>query len=426
LIIHVVRRGDNIYRLSRNYGVPASRIIEANRLTNPDSLVVGQALVIPGDISETTVRSGQSLYTIARNYGIGLDAILRANPGITSPGSLQIGQRVVIPAAAPKLGAILVNGYAFPSISRNVLADTLPHLTYLSPFSYQVRPDGSLKVIADTDLIQAARDANVAPMMVITNLEEGAGFSSELANTILTNEQLQNTLIGNIVSTLQEKNYFGLDVDFEYIYPEDRENYNQFMRRVVNVLRPLGYMVTVALAPKSSAGQSGLLYEAHDYAAMGAIVDHVILMTYEWGYTYGPAMAVSPINQVRRVLDYATSVIPSEKILMGMPNYGYDWTLPFVRGSAARSLSNTAALTLAENIGAVIQYDTVSQAPYFNYYDNQGRRHEVWFDDARSISARLRLVNEYNLGGVSYWTINSFHAVNWAVLTSMYDVSKVL
>jgi spore germination protein len=316
----VVRRGDDIYRLSRNYGVPASRIIEANRLTNPDSLVVGQALVIPGDISETTVRSGQSLYSIARDYGIGLDTLLRANPGITNPASLQIGQRVVIPAAAPKLGAILVNGYAFPSISRDVLAETLPYLTYLSPFSYQVRPDGSLKVIADTDLIQAARAANVAPMMVITNLEEGAGFSSELANTILTNEQLQNTLIGNIVSTLQEKNYFGLDVDFEYIYPEDRENYNQFMRRVVNVLRPLGYTVTVALAPKSSAGQSGLLYEAHDYAAMGAIVDHVILMTYEWGYTYGPAMAVSPINQVRRVLDYATSVIPSRKILMGMPN----------------------------------------------------------------------------------------------------------
>lgn len=426
MIIHVVRRGDDIYRLARTYGVPASRIIGANRLTNPDSLVIGQALVIPGDISETTVRSGQSLYTIARNYGVGLDALLRANPGITNPASLQIGQRVIVPAAAPKLGAILVNGYAFPSISRDVLAQTLPHLTYLSPFSYQVRPDGSLKVITDTDLIQAARDANVAPMMVITNLEEGAGFSSELANTILTNEQLQNTLIGNIVSTLQEKNYFGLDVDFEYIYPEDRENYNQFMRRVVNTLRPLGYPVTVALAPKSSAGQRGLLYEAHDYAAMGAIVDHVILMTYEWGYTYGPAMAVSPINQVRRVLDYATSVIPSGKILMGMPNYGYDWTLPFVRGSAARTLSNTAALTLAENVGAVIQYDAVSQAPYFNYYDNEGRRHEVWFDDARSISARLRLVSEYNLGGVSYWTINSFHAVNWEVLTSMYDVSKVL
>jgi spore germination protein len=263
-------------------------------------------------------------------------------------------------------------------------------------------------------------------MMVITNLEEGAGFSSELANTILTNEQLQTTLINNIVSTLQEKNYYGLDVDFEYIYPEDRENYNQFMRRVVNTLRPMGYTVTVALAPKNSANQRGLLYEAHDYAAMGAIVDHVILMTYEWGYTYGPAMAVSPINQVRRVLDYATSVIPSNKILMGMPNYGYDWTLPFVRGSAARSLSNTAALTLAGNVGAAIQFDATSQAPYFNYYDNEGRRHEVWFDDARSISARLRLVDDYNLGGVSYWTINSFNAVNWAVLSSMYDVSKVL
>jgi len=137
-------------------------------------------------------------------------------------------------------------------------------------------------------------------------------------------------------------------------------------------------------------------------------------------------MAVSPIDQVRRVLDYAVTAIPPRKILMGMPNYGYDWTLPFVQGSAARNISNQGAVALARQVGARIQYDTTSQAPFFRYYDREGRQHEVWFDDARSIQARLRLVNEYGLGGVSYWTINRFFPQNWLVLNSMYNVRKVL
>jgi Predicted glycosyl hydrolase len=137
-------------------------------------------------------------------------------------------------------------------------------------------------------------------------------------------------------------------------------------------------------------------------------------------------MAVAPINQVEKVLDYTVTAIPSEKILMGMPNYGYDWTLPFEEGSAAKSLNNNAAVNLARRVGARIKYDQDSQAPYFNYYDSDGKRHEVWFDDARSIRARLGLVDEYNLGGVSYWTINSYFPQNWTVLSSMYNIRKLL
>ncbi|NLL34726.1 MAG: spore gernimation protein, partial [Clostridiales bacterium] len=142
--------------------------------------------------------------------------------------------------------------------------------------------------------------------------------------------------------------------------------------------------------------------------------------------TYGPPLAVSPINEVARVLNYAVTAIPPEKILMGMPNYGYDWTLPYTPGTAARTVTNTGAVNLAANVGANIQYDTNSQAPFFNYYDSSGRRHVVWFDDARSINARLELVDRFGLGGVSYWTINSFFNQQWLVLSSQYNVNKVL
>jgi spore germination protein len=427
LILHTVRPGESVYTIARRYGADPQTIISDNGLDEADQLVIGQSLVIQVEDIPHTVTRGQSLYSIAKGYGVSLDALLAANPQIEDPSRIAVGQIILVPMKSPKLGTIEVNGYAFPNINMDTLNKTLPYLTYLSIFSYQVREDGSLSAINDTPLIQAARAQNVAPVMVITNIEEGASFSSELANAILSDEAVQDTLLNNIVSILESKDYAGLGIDFEYVYREDRENYNNFLRKATERLRPLGYIVTTALAPKTSADQPGLLYGAHDYPVHGELVDHVILMTYEWGYTYGPPMAVAPVNQVRRVLDYAVGVIPGRKILMGMPNYGYDWTLPFVQGSAARSLSNTQAVDLARRVGATIQYDTTSQAPFFNYYDPETRsRHEVWFDDARSIQARLRLVEQYHLGGVSYWTINRFFPQNWLVLSSMYDVKKVL
>ncbi|MCK9479050.1 MAG: LysM peptidoglycan-binding domain-containing protein [Firmicutes bacterium] len=426
MIIYVVREGDSLYKIAQAYGVSYQMIADDNELASPDSLAVGQTLVIMTDTIPHIVMPGQSLYSISRGYRVPLNDVIAANPEITNPAQLSVGQLVKIPVSQPKLGTIEVNGYAFPNINAEVLQKTLPYLTYLSIFSYEVRADGSLSAPVDEPLIQAARQANVAPMMVITNIDEEGSFSSELVHVILTNTAVQDTLLDNIVEILQSKNYFGLDIDFEYIYPDDRQNYNNFLIKVVDRLRPLGYTITTALAPKTSGTQQGLLYEAHDYPFHGAIVDHVILMTYEWGYTFGPPMAVAPLNQVRRVLNYAVSVIPSEKILMGMPNYGYDWRVPYVSGTAAETISNVGATQLAVQEGAQIQFDVEAQSPFFNYVDQQQQRHVVWFEDARNVAASLRLVSEYDLAGVSYWTINRFFPQNWLVLSSMYDVKKLL
>ena len=424
--IHVVKPGESVYSIANLYGVPWQNIVSDNELENPDQLVVGQTLVILQGNRQHVVRRGESLYLIAMQYQVRINDIIKANPQITNPAFLQVGQVITIPQRDIRFGPIEVNGYAFPDIDMEVLRKTLPNLTYLSIFSYQVNADGSLDTINDLPLIQAARSFRVAPLMVITNIGENGGFDSDLASTILGSTSIQNTLLDNIIRIMGEKNYSGLDIDFEYIYPRDRENYNNFLRRAAARLRPLGYSITTALAPKISADQEGVLYEAHDYPVHGALADHVILMTYEWGYTYSPPRAVAPINEVRRVLNYAVTAIPREKIFMGIPNYGYNWTLPFEEGSAAQTISNTGAVDLAYEVGSWISYDPIAQAPFFRYYDSNGKQHEVWFEDARSILAKLSLANEFKLGGISYWTINRYFPQNWLVLNSVYDVVKVL
>ena len=127
---------------------------------------------------------------------------------------------------------------------------------------------------------------------------------------------------------------------------------------------------------------------------------------------------------MRRVLEYAATEMPSEKILMGMPNYGYDWTLPYMRGTPARSVGFIEATELALRYGSEIRFDEASQTPYFNYTDN-GVRHVIWFDDPRSIQAKLGLADELDLGGVSYWTVNRCYVPNWLILQEMYDVVKL-
>lgn len=372
--IYVVKKGDTLYRIAREFGLSVNQLIEINQLSNPDRLIVGQSLIIP----------------------------VRRQPDI------------------------LVNGYTYPNINRTTLRNTLPYLTYLCIFSYQVTPRGTLRPINDEALIEEALNQQVAPMLVVTNIGESGRFESDLAHLIFNDMSVQDQLVESILKVLQEKNYYGVDLDFEYVYPMDRALYNRFLKRMADTLHPLGYTLTTALAPKVRYDQPGILYEAHDYYAHGKYADHVILMTYEWGYRYGPPMAVAPINQVERVLNYALTVIPSEKILMGIPNYGYDWTLPYQEGTAANSISNTQALELAIQKGAEIQFDSVSQSPYFYYKDNDQNLHVVWFEDARSIQAKLNLVDKYKLGGISFWTIMNYFPQGYWILDHQFTVQKLV
>ena len=426
--IYVVKKGDTIYSIAQKYSVSAEKIIADNELTENDvnNLVVGQTLVILKNDVTYKVVSGDTLFNIAKKYSVTLTELFKANPEITNPLNLQVGQEIIIPYSNLNKPEIEVNGYCFPNINRETLNKTLPSLTYLSIFSYEILPDGNLSGLNnDEELINVARKNNVAPIMVVTNIENGETFSSELARQIFTNPVSQANLIANILSTMQTKKYYGVNIDFEYLYPEDRELYNSFLESLSLAIKPFGFILTTAVAPKIFSNQQGLLYEAHDYNFHGKVANGVIIMTYEWGYTYGPPRAVAPANEVKKVLDYAVTEIPSKKIFMGMPNYGYDWNIPYVEGTAAKAISNVSAVNLAREVGSYINYSEKEQAPYFNYYTSGGER-EVWFDDAKSVQTRLQFVTDLNLGGVSYWTINQYFPQNWLVLNYMFKVKKLI
>lgn len=421
--IYVVQAGDTLSSIEKAFCVPLSLIASDNGIDPTEPLVIGQALVLRFPALVHTVQLGDTLSSIAREYGISLRALYRNNPALEGQERIWQGQTLVISYRTPPTRTLRTNAYAYPSISERLLRSTLPFLSYLTPFTYGFTSNGTLVAPSDDRLISAALSFGTAPLMHLSTLTENGTFSNELAHLLLNDTSLQEILLQQIIATLRNKSCRGLDVDFEYVFAEDAAAYAAFLGNLTQALNPLGYPVIAALAPKISDEQQGTLYEGHDYSAIGGAVNEVLLMTYEWGYTYGPPMAVAPLHNVRQVVEYALTQIAPSKIWLGIPNYGYDWTLPYVRGeSRATSISGQQALSLARQYGAVIQYDERAQAPWFRYFGADGQEHEVWFEDARSIQAKLGLISEYGLTGAGYWNLMRDSPQNWTILNALYHV----
>lgn len=421
--IYVVKSGDTAESIAMQYNIPTFVLTALNNLSDIPNLVVGQALLVLQPQRYHTVKAGETLFSIAQSYGIDLNTIYRNNPNLGGRTLVYPGQTLIIEFERNPQRRIDVNGYAYPYIDKNLLRRTLPYINYMTPFTYGITDSGNLVQLDDEELIDLALNYGVAPLMHLSTLTERGGFSNELASLVLNNPDIQDTLIGEIVANMQNKGYRGLDIDFEFVYPQDSLLYGEFIGKLRSTLNPLGYEVIAALAPKTSDTQRGLLYEGHNYRAIGDNADSVLLMTYEWGYTYGPPLAVAPIRNVRQVVDYALGIIPPEKIFLGIPNYGYDWTLPYVKGeSRADSISNVEAIQIAARNGAEIQFDEVSQSPWFRYTDDAGRVHEVWFEDVRSIQQKFNLINEKGLRGAGYWNLMRPFQQNWSLLDYMFDV----
>ena len=469
MLIHVVKPRETLWQIANFYRVSTSSIVSVNELPDPNQLVIGQALVIPTEDIFHTVVSGESLWKIAQTYGTTVQAILQNNQ-IVNPNNIYSGLILYIPAlryriqsgdtlwsVAQKFGVSLdnlikinnienvnliypgtvlviprktrpnidVNGYIYilGQEAVPIIEEVGELLTYLSPFAYLIRENGTLQAISDVPAIQTAIAKDAIPMMSITNFTSTA-LGENLASVVLNSTQIIERLLANIITIMKEKGYEGLNVDFENVLPADRESYNRFLQQTVNRLHQEGFFVSTAVAPKTSGEQTGLLYEAHDYEAHGRIVDFVVLMTYEWGWRKGPPQAISPLNQIKRVLDYAVTVIPREKIFMGFQIYARDWLLPFAWGQEAETFSVQEAVSRAVRYGASIQYNTIAQSPFFRYTDSQGRAHEVWFEDARSAQAKFDAVKSYNLKGISYWALGYPFPQNWALLEDNFTIRK--
>ncbi len=375
--IHIVRRGETLRAIGARYGIAAARLAETNELADPARLAVGAALVIAGE------------------------------------GDM------------PRRAIEVCGGAFAPNAPGG--AETAPYLTFYTPPGVRLTASGEPETPhEDAAMARAAKRANAAALLTVSNLGEGGGYSGDIAHAVFTDEGVRARAFENILSTLRKKKYRGVNFDFQYVHPFDRGAYSAFIRRAGELLHPAGYYLMSTLAPTEQGRRNALLTAGQDYAVHGEAADRVAVMMYDWGYSLGAPQAVSPADKIRAALDAAVAAIPRGKLLMGLSSGGYSWAVPWRQGEAAAPISAAGAVNLAASMGCEIHYDSVAAAPYFHYTDAAGVRREVWFEDARSWRARLALVEEYGLAGIYLRPYERPYRPGWEVFSSMFVAEKIV
>ena len=426
-VVITVQPGDTLFAIAGQFGVPLAALVEANpQIPDPDLILPGQRLRIPGIERERyLIRPGDTLSAIAQARGIPLAGLIRMNPQITNPNLIYPGQRLWLPVPEGVRPIFTVNGYLAPSATApNRIRQLARWLTSVSLFSFPVRASGALGrpgFVSET--VNAARENGVLPLAVITNVDGGT-FDRDLAHAILSNPQARARAVAETREVLDTYGFAGVNVDFENMPPEDRPLFNRFMEELAAGLRPAGYLVGLAAAPKAADRPNEPWVGTFDYATLGRIADFIVIMTYEWGWVGGPPMAVSPANLVRLVLDYAVSLIPRQKILQGINLYGYDWVRDESPETLARTVSPPQATQIAFDTGVPILFDPQAESPWFRYTDADGQERELWFEDPRSMLAKYQIAETLNLAGVSFWNLIISFPQNWQVLERVARIRK--
>ncbi|KGR86210.1 glycosyl hydrolase family 18 protein [Lysinibacillus odysseyi] len=419
MFVYVVKMGDSLFSIATRYQVNMDSIRITNELIT-DSLVPGQDLLIPTNMY--TVQPGDSLYSISKMSFLPIETIRLYN-GLQSD-VLMVGMGLYLP---PRVKYSVENlSYMYPTTPAQdelIIRAFAPINTYFAMFEYHILDEGELSQLNDDFAIQIARNNRVAPIATITNLTLG-GFSPEITRQVLTVPEQRNRLINNIYTLVTTKNYAGVNIDFERVGEAERDLYTGFLRLLGERLQSEGYSVSVAIPAKTSDDIPWL--RGYDFGGIGSVVDFLFIMAYDWHVPSTEPGPVAPIGEVRATIEYALQHMDRNKIILGVPRYGYDWTMDNGNAAGGRAVSVSGAIQLALRYQVPIQYSSEYEQPYFTYWDENGSRHIVWFENTQARAAKLQLVVDYQLRGVGAWQLGLGFPQSAYLVREFFNIKRVI
>lgn len=417
--IYIVKSGDSLYSIAKMFNTSLHMLMETNGLERPNNLVVGQAILILDPEIIHTIQPNETLEYISQKHNTSINQLYRNNPSLSARPYLIPGDELIISYANPPTSSILVNGFVYPNVNHELLTITLPYLTYISPFTYSFSSDGELKPLRDDFILRRSMEYNISPLMTLSPIDDNGKFSSELAEKLLNNNDVQEKLISQILNIIQTKKYSGLILNFEQIPTQLKNLYIQLVQNMQKLLNNNGYMLYIAIEPSNTINSNQY------YAELGEYSNGIIIMTYGIEYTNSSSVKIQSVQEIEDIVKYITSLIPASKIMLGIPNHGYGWRS--IQGnnniSQPRIIGNQEAIQIAISQNAAILFDEKTQYPYFYYYINN-QRFEVWFQDARSAIAKFNLIKKYNLAGISYWTLMKKSHQTWQALNATFEIKQ--
>lgn len=374
------------------------------------------------------VESGDSLYKIANQFGTTVENIRLWNK--ISGDKIYAGQfiKVASPSLIPivsTMDKILIKEYQFDHVlgysvkeyanhvsSYNSLSKYYNRLTELSTFSHKIQEDGSLvSTYPQKDSVELAKQHNIATTMLIHNISAGA-FSKDLGKAVLMDVEKRTRLIDSIYSELKRYGYSGVEIDFENLPPESRQDYNTFLKELSEKLKPEDYTIACALPAKTSDTEEAWLY-AYDYQSIGKYADRVLVMSYDQHWVGGAPGPIAAISWVEKVASYAAASIPRSKILLGIAMYGYDWP---VNGGAGKSVTVSNINQYIHTYGGSVEWNEASATPYYRYTDHSGIERIVWFENVQSTQYKFDTAKKYGFAGVGMWRLGLEESEFWTGL----------
>lgn len=302
------------------------------------------------------------------------------------------------------------NDYKGDNDSHNSLINNSDKINGIATFSYEINGNGSVVLSGEfqKNSIEYALKNNIKPMALIHNYI-GAGFNTEIAHQVLSNESKRNKLIDNILTIVSKNGYSGVNIDLENMYSSDKTYYSQFIKSLKEKLSPYGFITTVCVAAKTFDSKDNWT-GAFDYTEIGKYADKIVLMTYDEHYFGGTAGPIASSPWIEKVLIYAIDKIPREKILMGLGIYGYDWSK-----NGTKVVTYKKSNMLFTIPGVVYNFDNNYKTPQITY-NKDGVFHNVWYENNLSIQNKLNIVDKYNLGGIAIWKLGYDNEEFWKLI----------
>ena len=280
-------------------------------------------------------------------------------------------------------------------------------LTHIAFFSYETdtATGGYLtnRQWLTTPIIAYAHSQGVKVTLTVTN------FGLENNDKILGDTVKQQRMINTLISLLQSANGDGVNFDLESVRLSQRANLVAFMRRASTQIKAVLPNAEISMATPA-VDWSG----SWDFAQLAQICDYLIVMGYDYYYsgssTAGPVapLAGENYNVTKTVQTYLDAGVPSSKLLLGVPWFGFDWPVrSSARKSQATANASSRTYAVAEQMASSYgkTFDALTKVPWFSYQSGTDWR-QVWYDDTASLSAKYGLVNSRKLGGIGIWALS--------------------
>lgn len=429
MLIHVVQPDENIESIASYYGVSVTSIIQNNGLINPYSLVPGQTIVIVYPNQTHTVAEGDTIAGIANQYGVSILQLLRNNPFLSDRSFIYPGETIVISYETGR--RITTNGIAYPYIPLDVLRKTLPFLTYLSIYNYRVTEEGRIvSYYDDSELVNLAKTYGTVPLMLVTTTTIQGEPNPQIALDILTNEEIQDSYINDLLEILRRKEFYGVNLFYNYMNSTNKNLYDTFTAKISDILSREGYFLLITINPNINFEGTSIYRDVVNYSLVSQPVNAITFLNLIWEINDGPPLPVISIPVIEQFITDTISDVTNGLINMGIPIIGYDWALPYIEGiTRANSLTINTAITIANDEGVDIQFDESSQTPYFYYNQYPADtpvEHIVRFIDARTINGATDLITKYGLSGIAVWNIMIFYDQLWLIINSQFQIEKLI